>query len=159
MTSSGDYTATLPRKRIGAGVLFTDAAGRALLVEPVYKDYWEIVGGCVEENEAPRQGAAREVKDVLGKTVVPGRLLVVDWVPPRPNRTEGLMFVYDGGTLDELSTADIHLPPDELSRWDWCDEMQIEQRMSQLLARRVITALRAKAEGTTSNLENGFTAP
>ncbi len=144
---------------MGAGVLFTDVDGRALLVEPVYKDYWEIVGGCVEENEAPRQGAAREVKDVLGKTVVPGRLLVVDWVPPRPNRTEGIMFVYDGGTLDELSTADIHLPPNELSRWDWCDEMQIEQRMSQLLARRVITALRAKAEGTTSNLENGFTAP
>ncbi len=86
-----------------------------LLVEPVYKDYWEIVGGCVEENESPRQGAAREVKEELGKTIVPGRLLVVDWVPPRPDRTEGLMFVYDGGTLDELSTADIHLPPDELS--------------------------------------------
>lgn len=65
------------------------------------------------------------------------------------------MFVYDGGTLDELSTADIQLPP-ELSRWEWCDETQIEQRMSQLLARRVIAALRAKAEGTTSDLQNGF---
>jgi 8-oxo-dGTP diphosphatase len=66
------------------------------------------------------------------------------------------MFVYDGGTLDELSTADIQLPPDELSRWEWCDETQIEQRMSQLLARRVIAALRAKAEGTPFDLENGF---
>jgi 8-oxo-dGTP diphosphatase len=53
-----------------------------LLVEPVYKDYWEIVGGCVEANESPRPGAAREVKEELGQTVVPGRLLVVDWVPP-----------------------------------------------------------------------------
>jgi 8-oxo-dGTP pyrophosphatase MutT (NUDIX family) len=141
---------------MGAGVLFTDAAGRALLVEPVYKDYWEIVGGCVEENEAPRQAAAREVKEELGKTVSPGRLLVVDWVPPRPDRTEGVMFVYDGGTLDERRTADIHLPPDELSRWEWCDQDQIEQRMSQLLARRVTAALRAKAEGTTFDLENGF---
>ncbi|WKU03776.1 hypothetical protein [Micromonospora sp. HUAS LYJ1] len=38
-TPSGDYTATLPRKRMGAAVMFTDAGGRALLVEPVYKDY------------------------------------------------------------------------------------------------------------------------
>lgn len=30
---------------MGAAVLFTDAAGRALLVEPIYKDYWELVGG------------------------------------------------------------------------------------------------------------------
>lgn len=141
---------------MGAAVLFTDVVGRALLVEPVYKDYWEIVGGCVEENEAPRQAAAREVKEELGKTVTPGRLLVVDWVPPRPDRTEGVMFVYDGGPLDEQSTADIHLPPDELSRWAWCDREQVEQRMSPLLARRVIAALRAKAEGMAFDLENGF---
>ena len=42
-----DFTATLPRKRMGAGVLFTDEAGRVLLVEPTYKDYWEIPGGAV----------------------------------------------------------------------------------------------------------------
>lgn len=154
MTS--DYTATLPRKRMGAGVLFTDVAGRALLVEPVYKDYWEIVGGCVEENESPRQAAIREVKEELGRTIVPGRLLVIDWVPPRPGRTEGVMYVYDGGTLDELDTADIRLPPDELASWAWCDQEQIEQRMSELLARRVTAALRAKAKGETVELENGF---
>ncbi|TCO24879.1 ADP-ribose pyrophosphatase YjhB (NUDIX family) [Kribbella steppae] len=141
---------------MGAGVLFTDADGRALLVEPVYKDYWEIVGGCVEENEAPRTAAVREVKEELGKAVSLGRLLVVDWVPPRPDRTEGVMFVYDGGTLDEQGTADIHLPPDELSRWAWCDREQIEQRMSSLLARRVTAALRAKVEGKVFDLENGF---
>jgi hypothetical protein len=35
-----DYTATLPRKRMGAGALFTDDADRVLLVEPTYKDWW-----------------------------------------------------------------------------------------------------------------------
>jgi hypothetical protein len=34
------FTATLPRKRMGAGVLLSDEAGRVLLVEPTYKDYW-----------------------------------------------------------------------------------------------------------------------
>jgi ADP-ribose pyrophosphatase YjhB (NUDIX family) len=141
---------------MGAGVLFTDAPGRVLLVEPTYKDYWEIVGGCVEADESPRQAAAREVKEELGRTVMPGRLLVVDWVPPRPGRTEGVMFIFEGGALDEQDTADIRLPPDELGSWAWCTEQQIGERTSELLARRVITALRAEAEGTMFDLENGF---
>lgn len=141
---------------MAAGVLFTDETGRALLVEPVYKDRWEIVGGSVDADESPRQAAVREVKEELGKTVVPGRLLVLDWVPPRPDRTEGVMFVYDGGTLDERDITDLHLPPDELRSWAWCTEAEIEQRMSGLLARRVIAALRAKAEGVMFELENGF---
>ncbi|MFI6132791.1 NUDIX domain-containing protein [Micromonospora sp. NPDC051141] len=155
-TPSDNYTATLPRKRMGAAVLFADALGRAMLVEPVYKDYWEIVGGCVDADESPRQAAAREVKEELGKYIVPGRLRVVDWVPPRPDRTEGVMLVFDGGVLDEVGTADIHLPPDELRSWAWCGQEDIKHRMSELLARRVLAALRAKDEGTTFDLEDGF---
>lgn len=36
---SNDFTATLPRKRMGAAVLLSDAHGRVLLVEPIYKPY------------------------------------------------------------------------------------------------------------------------
>ena len=43
-TLPAGYSATLPRKRMAAGVLFRDHDGRVLLVEPVYKDYWEIPG-------------------------------------------------------------------------------------------------------------------
>jgi len=141
---------------MGAAVLFTDEAGRVMIAEPVYKDYWEIIGGAVDENESPKQAAAREVEEELGKTLLPGRLLVVDWVPPRPGRAEGLMFVYDGGTLTERDTTDIHLPPDELRSWAWCTEEQIKERMSALLARRVTAAMRAKADGAVYELENGF---
>lgn len=144
---------------MGAAVLFTDPVGRALLVEPVYKDYWELVGGCVEENESPRQAARREVSEELGQPIAPGRLLVVDWVPPQPDRTEGVMFVFDGGVLDERTTAGIRLPPDELRGWAWCTEQQIGERMSPLLARRVTAALRARADGTTFDLEAGYTVP
>jgi 8-oxo-dGTP diphosphatase len=38
-TPTVDYTATLPRKRMGAAVLFRDAADQVLPVEPTYKDY------------------------------------------------------------------------------------------------------------------------
>ena len=52
-----DFTATLPRKRMGAGVLLSDELGRVLLVEPTYKPSWEVPGGVVEADESPRAAA------------------------------------------------------------------------------------------------------
>lgn len=52
------YDRGLPRKRMGAGVLFFDGSGRVLLVDPVYKPQWEIPGGVVEGGESPRDAAA-----------------------------------------------------------------------------------------------------
>lgn len=99
-TSSADLTVTLPRKRTGAAVLFSAPDGRALLLEPAYKDFWEIPGGVVEMNESPHDAATREIQEKLGLSVRVGRLLVVDWEPPRTDRTEGIMFIYAGGSLD-----------------------------------------------------------
>ncbi|WP_233412294.1 NUDIX domain-containing protein [Nucisporomicrobium flavum] len=154
MTS--DHTATLPRKRMGAGVVLSDASGRVLLVEPTYKPYWEIPGGAVEADESPYAAAAREVEEELGLTLRPGRLLVTDWVPPRPDRTEGLMLLFDGGTLTPDQAGRIRLPAEELRSWAWCTEAEADDRLSGLLARRMRAAVRARAEHTTSYLENGF---
>jgi hypothetical protein len=38
-------TATLPRKRMGAALLFRDSDDQILLVEPTYQDRWEVPGG------------------------------------------------------------------------------------------------------------------
>ncbi|WP_245721678.1 NUDIX domain-containing protein [Nocardia crassostreae] len=94
-----DYFATLPRKRMGAGVLFVDDRNRVLLVEPTYKDYWELPGGVVEADESPRTAATREITEELALTITPGRLLVLDWVPPGPYPTDGIMLLFDGGLL------------------------------------------------------------
>jgi 8-oxo-dGTP pyrophosphatase MutT (NUDIX family) len=51
---------------MGAAVLFTDTGGRVLLVEPTYKDYWEVPGGAVDADESPYDAAVREVKEELG---------------------------------------------------------------------------------------------
>ncbi|MER7278743.1 NUDIX hydrolase [Dactylosporangium sp. NPDC000244] len=151
-----DFTATLPRKRMGAGIVFSDGAGRVLLVEPVYKPHWEIPGGAVEADESPHAAVVREVREELGLAVEPGRLLVVDWVPPRPDRTEGLMLLYDGGVLTPDSTACMRLPPEELRGWAWCTGAEAGQRLSDLLARRMDAAIRARGDGSTAYLENGL---
>ncbi|MGA5823682.1 NUDIX domain-containing protein [Kitasatospora sp. NPDC094028] len=48
---------------------------------------WEMLGGGVEWDESPKAGAVREVKEELGLSVVVGRLLGMDWVGPRPDRS------------------------------------------------------------------------
>jgi len=153
---TNDFTATLPRKRMGAAALLSNDQGRTLLVEPTYKDYFEFPGGAVEADESPHAAAGRELKEELGLSVQLGRLLVTDWVPPRPERTEGLMLVFDGGVLTPEQTAQIRLPAEELRSWAWCTEQEAGERLSELLARRHAAALRARAEGATVYLENGF---
>lgn len=64
--SQAGQPTTPPRKRMAAGALFLDATGRVLLVEPTYKDRWEIPGGMVEADESPYEAARREVKEELG---------------------------------------------------------------------------------------------
>jgi 8-oxo-dGTP pyrophosphatase MutT (NUDIX family) len=150
-----NFTETLPRKRMAAAVLFTDGADRVLLVEPTYKEHWELPGGCVEANESPYAAAVREVDEELGLAVTPGRLIVVDWVPPRPDHTEGVMVVFDGGSLLAERAAEIRLPSGELSGWAWCTPSDCAERLSPLLARRVRWALDAAACGVTHYLEDG----
>jgi ADP-ribose pyrophosphatase YjhB (NUDIX family) len=151
-----DFTATLPRKRMGAGALLSDEQGRVLLVEPTYQDYWQVPGGAVEADESPHAAVVRELREELGLPVRVGRLLVTDWVPPRPTRTEGLMLVFDGGILTPERAARIRLPAGELRGWAWCTEQEAGERLSELLARRIIAAVRARAQNTALYLENGF---
>lgn len=154
-TGSADFTHSLPAKRIGAGVLFFNAAGAVLLVQTAYKAGWEIPGGVVERDEAPRQAAIREVAEELGLTVTPGRVLAIDWVPPRDGRTDGLMTVFDGGVLSNEDAIAIRLPEAELLSWAWCTPEQERERLIPLLARRVEACRAARADGVALYLEDG----
>jgi 8-oxo-dGTP diphosphatase len=151
-----DFTATLPRKRMGAGVLLTGGDGRVLLVEPTYKPYWEVPGGSVEAGESPHAAAVRELEEELGLALAVGRLLVTDWVPPRAGRTEGLMLVFDGGRLTGEQAARITLPADELRGWAWCTAREAAARLPERLSRRVDAARKARAGDTSAYLEDGY---
>ncbi|MFE6857162.1 NUDIX domain-containing protein [Nocardia sp. NPDC057668] len=151
-----EYIAGLPRKRMGAGAVFVDSEDRVLLVEPTYKDHWELPGGVVEAGESPLAAVVREVGEELGLVVSMGRLLVVDWVPPGRYPSDGVMFLYDGGVLDPEQSAAIVLQEAELRSWAWCDADEAVERLPALLARRVVAARAARHSGRTDYLENGF---
>ncbi|GAA0943357.1 hypothetical protein GCM10009559_40180 [Pseudonocardia zijingensis] len=150
-----EYLAGLPKKRVAAGTQFVDDFGRVLLVEPTYRPYWLLPGAVVRTDESPFSAAARAVRDELDLPVEPGRLLVVDWVPPGPDRIEGLLFVYDGPTLSSEQAAAITLPPEELRGWAWCTDEELQDRLPAHMLRRTRAACRARAEGETLYLENG----
>lgn len=116
--------AKFPRKRMGAGALFVDELNRVLLVEPTYKDYWEIPGGVVEADESPFATVVREVREELGLDVSPGRLLVVDWVPPGRYPDDGVMTIFDGAALTADQISAITLQGEELRSWAWCDDAE-----------------------------------
>ena len=106
---------SLPRKWMAAGAVIRDHEGRVLMVEPTYKEAWEIPGGVVELDESPRAACARELREELGLALEPGRLLCLEWQHAEADRTESLMFLYDGGVLPP--EAVLRLPEHELSSY------------------------------------------
>jgi 8-oxo-dGTP diphosphatase len=152
------YVASLARKRMAAGALFRDAGGRVLLVDPVYKDTWDLPGGAVEAEESPHAACRREVTEELGLDRPPGRMLAVDWVPSRPERPEGVVVVYDGGVLSAAEIDMIVLSDGELARFAFTAPGDVASLVTPLLARRIAACLGAVAAGTVAALENGSPA-
>ena len=155
------YDRSLARKRMGAGVLFFDPGGQVLLVDPVYKDTWEIPGGTVNADEAPGQAAVREVQEELGLVLPLGPLLVVDWVPPSPQysadrlMSEGVMMVFDGGILTADQVAAITLQCEELRSYAFVPPDRLHEFLNDRLTRRVRACLRAWDTGSALYLEDG----
>ncbi|MFD9970567.1 NUDIX domain-containing protein [Streptomyces sp. NPDC059011] len=148
------HEAKMAHPRMAAGALFFDDAGRVLMVEPTYKDYWEIPGGYVESGESPLRAAVREVQEELGVTPPLGRLLAVDWAP---SETEGdkVLYLFDGGQLPSEVLAKITLQADELKSFAFVAADEINGRTIPRLARRILAAMEARAEAAPVYLEHG----
>jgi 8-oxo-dGTP diphosphatase len=152
------YIASLARKRMAAGALCRDRAGRVLLVDPVYRDTWDLPGGAVEAEESPHAACSREVAEELGLDRLVGRVLAVDWVPSRPERPEGLIVVYDCGVFTASDIKAIRVQDGELAGFAFVDPAQVGKLVTQLVARRIAACLDALAAGTVASLEGGAPA-
>ncbi|MDX6294887.1 MAG: hypothetical protein QOH50_3962 [Kribbellaceae bacterium] len=147
--------ARLSRKRMAAGILFRDSRGRVLLVEPSYKPNWEIPGGVVEADESPWAAATRELSEELGWDRPLGRLLVVDYLRPQGSRPEGVMFVFDGGVLQERDLVGLVFPDAEILSAVFVTLADARTKVKPMLADRLAAAVEAAELGVTALCEQG----
>jgi 8-oxo-dGTP diphosphatase len=144
-----EWLAQLPTLYAAAGALFTDQAGRVLLVKPNYRDHWSLPGGVLEEGEPPHVGCAREVAEEIGLTIVAERLLTVDWVPPTGVRTKpSVHFIFDGGTLDPARIDQIVLQAEELDDYRFTDDYA--ELVAPPTAARIAASVKARQSGGSS---------
>ncbi|WP_372350193.1 NUDIX domain-containing protein [Streptomyces sp. KL116D] len=152
--AANEHEAKMAHPRMAAGALFFDATGRILMVEPTYKDYWDIPGGYVETGESPLQAAVREVREELGISVPLGRLLAVDWAPS-DGEGDKVLYLFDGGQLPPETLGRITLQGDELKSYAFLSSVEISERSIPRLARRITAARDARAGSDTAYLEHG----
>lgn len=141
------------RKRVAADVLITDQAGRVLLVDPTYKEGWDLPGGMVEANEPPRIAAERELREELGLTLTVGRLLVVEWVPPHGPWDDQLVFIFDGGQLDDAAVANLRLTDEELAELRFVTPAEAKSLLKPRLWSQLDKSLAARTSGAVAYAE------
>ncbi|MER7468160.1 NUDIX hydrolase [Streptomyces sp. NPDC097981] len=106
------------RATASAAAIIRDEQGRVLIVNPVYKERWNLPGGHLEEGELPTAAARREVREEIGLELEIGDLLVTAWV----TRAEGshVFYVFDGPELSPEQQRAITLQESEIGEIRFC---------------------------------------
>jgi 8-oxo-dGTP diphosphatase len=143
---------------MAAGALCRDQEGQVLLVDPVYRDTWDVPGGVVEAEESPHAACRREVAEEIGLDRPLGRVLAVDWVPSKPDYPEGVVVIYDGGVLTAAERADIRVPEKELDGFAFVPPGEVAERVEPIVGRRIHACLSALLTGKVAALDNGHPA-
>ncbi|WP_439659529.1 NUDIX domain-containing protein [Lentzea sp. HUAS TT2] len=136
------------RKRVAADVLLRDEQGRVVLVNPTYKDFWDLPGGMAESNEPPAVAAAREVREELGVQLSIGRILLLDWEAPHGPWDDQLVFVFDGGVLGPDLLKALRVSDPEISEFEIVEVNEALRRLRPDMANKLERALAAAESGT-----------
>ncbi len=131
-------THEVPRIPGSAGALIFDPAGRLLILKPNYKKRWTIPGGQIDSNgESPWDACRRETLEESGLEVVGGRLVCVDFLPPKPNRLGGVRFLFDCGAFSERQLGSIRLQEAEIEDYRLAELPEASELLSGPIRRRV----------------------
>lgn len=151
---SENYYQNLPKKRTGAGALFFNENNEILIVKPSYKDHWSIPGGVVEENESPRNGCVREVKEEVGLGVDNLKFLGVDYTSSMDENGESLLFMFFGGVLTAKQINNIKIAKEEINEYKFLPLEKALALLSEKLRKRIPKCLSALKNGTALYLED-----
>lgn len=141
---------------VAAGAVILDGRGRVVVVNPSYKDGWELPGGMAEEGEDPYAAARREVLEEIGLDLDLGRLLVCDVTSPSVYGRVLLHFVFDAPVLTDDQVRDLRAVDPELIG---AAALPAEEALAALRGRvshRVGVALRMRESGECAYLVDGI---
>lgn len=123
-----EYYNRQPSKRVGGGMWLEDSQGRLMIVKPSYKKGWAPVGGVVDANESPLDGAIRETTEEIGITLAPDRLTLAGYryTQARNGRDEDTN-VFFRAQLTDAEIAAIKLQPEELTEYKFVTKEELSQ--------------------------------
>lgn len=135
----------IPRVPASAGALLFDERGRLLVLNPTYKRHWTIPGGQLEaDGETPWEACRRETREECGIEIDRGRLVCVDFRPPKDaRRPGGLRFVFHCGELTVAQIQGISLQVEEISEYRFADLEEAAAMLSGPVGRRVLACARS----------------
>lgn len=145
MIGISEPTWQVPRVPASAGALLFDEPGRLLVLNPTYKRHWTIPGGQLEaDGETPWQACRREVREECGIEIERGRLVCVDFRPPKDaRRPGGLRFVFNCGVLGDDQRGRISLQAEEIGEHRFVELDEAAELLSGPVRRRVLACVRA----------------
>jgi 8-oxo-dGTP pyrophosphatase MutT (NUDIX family) len=132
----------LPRKRAISQLLVRSTDERVLLCQLTYKRDFDLPGGVVEVSESPQLAVSREVDEELGLTIVAGRLLLTDWLPPWSGWDDAICLVFDGGEHDPAVVDAIVRQEREIRSAGFFTLDEVREKCADFTARRIESALR-----------------
>jgi ADP-ribose pyrophosphatase YjhB (NUDIX family) len=136
------------RKRVAVKALITDDEGQILLVNPTYKDCWDLPGGMAEENEPPTAVLVREVAEELGVKVTVGDLLTLDWVGPHGPWDDQLVFIFEAHAVGGDTGGQLRVTDEEISDFGFFSLADARKRLRADIAARLDRAIHAQGNRT-----------
>jgi 8-oxo-dGTP diphosphatase len=113
--AGGEPQPWVPRIPASAGALIFDSGGRLLLLKPTYKKGWTIPGGQVEASgESPWEACRRETREECGLEIDRARLVCVDFLRPKQDRSGGVRFLFHCGAFSDQDLGSLVLQEGEI---------------------------------------------
>ncbi|MGK4579554.1 NUDIX domain-containing protein [Kitasatospora sp. HPMI-4] len=138
--------------------LIRDHHGNVLVVDPVYKQGWDLPGGMLEDEE-PAAGLVRELAEELGLHAEVGRLLAVDTAPATRWGRTVVSYLYAAHLERPVDAADLVLQADEIREARFVTEQRALELLAPAVARRLDAAIAAERGAHTAVLRDGHRRP